>query len=283
MTLYSSEFVLNAGPKLALTSVGEGELCLFLHGIGGNRSNWSGQLMAVAPFCRGAALDLRGYGDSELGSAPTTISDYLADIQRVQQHFDAEKLHLVGLSYGSWIAACFAQAHPEAVASLTLSGGCTGMSEAGAAERNAFLEARLQPLDAGQAPADFAPSVVPLLKGPSCPPEVEAELLASMSAISAETYRDALTCFTNPPSPLDFTKFHFPVLMMTGEHDWLASPQEIHAVSERIAEAQQANGGHSDVLFEVLENAGHLANLEQPEAYNAALVGFLKKVTRSGP
>ena len=69
-------------------------------------------------------------------------------------------------------------------ASLTLSGGCTGMSEAGIAERTAFLEARLQPLDSGEVPADFASEVVPLLKGSDCSPEVEAELLASMSAIS---------------------------------------------------------------------------------------------------
>lgn len=277
MTLCSSELVLNAGQKLALTVVGDGELCLFLHGIGGNRTNWSRQLLTVAPLCKAAAMDLRGYGDSELGPKQTTINDYIADILLVRRHFNAEKIHLVGLSYGSWIAACFAQAYPEAVASLTLSGGCTGMSEAGIAERTAFLEARLQPLDSGEVPADFASEVVPLLKGSDCSPEVEAELLASMSAISAETYRDALTCFTNPPGQLDFTKFNFPVLLMTGEYDKLARPEEIQAVANRIAEAQKTNGWQPDVQFEVLKNAGHLANLEQPQSYNEALTRFLRR------
>jgi len=40
-------------------------LCLFIHGIGGNRSYWNTQLSALSPFCNVAALDLRGYGDSE--------------------------------------------------------------------------------------------------------------------------------------------------------------------------------------------------------------------------
>ena len=81
MTLCSSELVLDAGQKLALSVVGDGELCLFLHGIGGNRTNWSRQLLTVAPLCKAAAMDLRGYGDSELGPKQTTIVSVRSTIQ----------------------------------------------------------------------------------------------------------------------------------------------------------------------------------------------------------
>ena len=273
----SSNFIIDNGQKLALTTVGDGELCLFLHGIGGNRANWSRQLLEVSSFCRAVSMDFRGYGDSKLGENQTTIEDYITDILAVMKHFRAEKINLVGLSYGSWIATSFAQTYPEKMSSLTVSGGCTGMSEAGEKVRTAFLKARLEPLDSGKTPADFAQNVVPLLKGPACSLEVENELLASMSAISAATYRDALTCFTSPPGPLDFTKFNFPVLLMTGEHDQLARPEEIKKVAERIAESQRANSLQPDVQFEVLDNAGHLANLEQPEAYNAVLTCFSRR------
>jgi hypothetical protein len=47
-----------------------------------------------------------------------------------------------------------------------LSGGCTGMSEAGPDEREAFRVSREVPLNAGQVPADFAPAVVKVLAGP---------------------------------------------------------------------------------------------------------------------
>ena len=56
-------------PRLALTVTPPkpGPLLLFLHGIGGGRTNWEAQLLAVGGEIRAAALDLRGYGDSALG------------------------------------------------------------------------------------------------------------------------------------------------------------------------------------------------------------------------
>jgi len=110
-------------------------LCLFLHGIGGNRSNWNTQLAAIAPYCTVAALDLRGYGDSTPGETQSTIDDYCNDIRRVATAFNATKLILCGLSYGAWIATSFAMRHPDQLAALVLSGGCTGMSEASEEER----------------------------------------------------------------------------------------------------------------------------------------------------
>jgi pimeloyl-ACP methyl ester carboxylesterase len=116
------------------------------------------------------------------------------------------------------------------LAGLALSGGCTGMSEAGPEEREAFRTSREVPLDAGQTPADFAPAVVEGAGWPQRDPmPCKAQLLSdSMAAIpSARTYRDALVCFTNPRERFDFSRLSMPVLMMTGEHDRLASPSEI--------------------------------------------------------
>lgn len=265
-------------PRLALTVTPHkpGPLVLFLHGIGGARSNWESQLSAAGNVMRAAALDLRGYGDSTLGPGQSAVEDYCADIMRVREELGADRLVLVGLSYGSWIAASFAMRHPELLAGLVLSGGCTGMSEAGEQEREAFRISRQVPLDAGQTPADFAPSVVKVLAGPDASDAVKARLFDSMAAISAETYRDALTCFTNPRERFDFSRLTMPVLMMTGEHDRLASPAEIRGVAGRIL----AEAPRPDVRYETISDAGHVCNLEQPEAYNRVLLDFLGKLPR---
>lgn len=165
-------------PRLALsvTPPKDGPLCLFLHGIGGARGNWLPQLAAAGNVMRAAALDLRGYGDSTLGPRQSTVDDYCADILGVKEALGADRLVLVGLSYGSWIATSFAMRHPQLLAGLVLSGGCTGMSEAEPAEREAFRVSREVPLDAGQAPVDFAPGVVKVLAGPNAPEEVRARL-----------------------------------------------------------------------------------------------------------
>lgn len=249
-------------------------LCLFLHGIGGGRTNWLPQVRAVGQTMRAAALDLRGYGDSTLGPRQSTVDDYCADILRLADKLDAKRLVLVGLSYGSWIATSFAMRHPEMLAGLVLSGGCTGMSEAGPDEREAFRVSREVPLDAGQVPADFAPAVVKVLAGPDASDATRKALFDSMAAIPAATYRDALLCFTNPLERFDFAKLTMPVLMMTGEHDRLAPPQEIRGVAGRIWDATP----RPDVRFEVIPGAGHVCNVEKPVAYNRHLLTFLSRL-----
>ena len=231
-------------------------------------------MQAVAPILRAAALDLRGYGDSTLGSGQSTVDDYCDDIRRVAVGLGAEKLVLCGLSYGSWIATSFAMRYPEMLSGLVLSGGCTGMSEAGIAEREAFRLSREVPLNAGQTPADFAPAVVKVLASPQASPETRATLLNTMAAIPTATYRDALICFTNPPERFDFARLTMPVLLMTGQHDRLAPPSEIRSVAGRIVDLVP----RSDVRFEVITAAGHVCNVEQPAAYNARLTEFLRRL-----
>ncbi|WP_187968910.1 alpha/beta fold hydrolase [Aquibium microcysteis] len=277
-TAPTHDVTIEGEPQLALTvtPTRTGPLCLFLHGIGGARGNWLPQLAAAGAVMRSAALDLRGYGGSALGPKQSTVDDHCDDILRVKETLGAERLVLVGLSFGSWIATSFAMRHPEMLAGLVLSGGCTGMSEAGPEEREAFRTSRQAPLAAGRTPADFAPAVVEVLAGPDAPEAVRSTLLSSMAAIPSTTYADALACFTNPPERFVFSRLTMPVLMMTGEHDRLASPAEIRGVANRIlAEAERP-----DVRYETIGHAGHVCNVEQPEAFNRLLLDFLRRLPR---
>ncbi len=257
---------------------GSDTLVLFLHGIGGNAANWDTQIKALGSQYKVAALNLRGYGDSSLGHAPSQIDDYCEDILRVVAALGAKRLVLAGLSYGSWIATSFAMRHSDKLAGLVLSGGCTGMSEADPRERETFRVSREVPLDAGQRPLDFAPAVVDVIAGPNATEAERAEMLASMAAIPSATYRDALQCFTTPLERFDFAKIDCPVLMLTGEHDKLAPPTEIRRVSERIMEDRTAAGRSADVQFEVITGAGHICNLEAPEETNALLHRFFSRL-----
>jgi pimeloyl-ACP methyl ester carboxylesterase len=265
-------------PKLALqmTPKKSGTLCLFLHGIGGRGSNWSQQMGVAGSVMQAASLDLRGYGDSSLGSNQSTIEDYCSDILRVREALGADRLVLCGLSFGAWIATSFAMRYPDLLSGLVLSGGCTGMSEASAEEREAFRASREVPINKGLTPTDFAPDVVKVLAGPTCDPKSQDLLFTSMAAIPSDTYRDALTCFTNPPEQFDFSKLTMPILMMTGEFDRLAPPHEIRGVANQIV--RHAN--QADVRFEILDTAGHVCNVENPELYNRHLHSFLDRISQ---
>ena len=271
-----SHLMLGKGPRLGLSVAPEGlrtakTICILLHGIGGNRDNWDTQLRALGHVMPMVSLDLRGYGDSTLGAGPSDIDAYADDIAAVMAHFRAKRVVLCGLSYGAWIAASVALRAPEKVAGLVLCGGCTGMSEAPPEKREAFRSSRQVPLDAGHTPADFADAVVDVIAGPEAGAQVRGALHASMSAIPAATYRDALTCFCTPRETLDFAAATFPVLLMTGEYDALAPPEEIRAVSHRWAQA-----GAPFVNFEEITGAGHVCNLEKPDVVNAHLLRFFR-------
>ncbi len=275
----ASKRMISGAPTLAVSYIHgprEDLLCLFLHGIGGNKENWSKQLNVVAPLCTAASLDLRGYGGSDLGENQSTVEDHCADILRVLDAFKAKKLILCGLSFGAWIATSFAVRHPDRLAGLVLSGGCTGMSEASVEERESFLNSREVPINEGRTPADFAPDVVSFLAGPECSKEVKSALLRSMSSISSETYLDALRCFSNPREQFDFSLINMPVLLMTGDSDKLAKPDEIKGVAIRIHESAST----PDVRYECLRRAGHVCNLEGANTYNSALVALVRRVLR---
>lgn len=269
------DITLFGAPTIGLTvsAAKPGPLVVFLHGIGGNRSNWLSQLAVASLYFQAVAVDLRGYGDSTLGAIQSNVDDYCDDILRVIAYFEKSHVIFCGMSLGSWVATSFAMRHPDKVAGLILSGGCTGMSEAAIAEREAFLAARQKPLDEGLAPIDFIDQVVKIIVGPNAGADVKELLRASMAAIPAQTYRDALWCFAHPQEKFEFANIACPVLMMTGEHDRLASPAEIQSVAKRIHGAAQ----NPDVQFEVIYGAGHLCNLENPQLYNANLTRFLRR------
>ncbi len=278
---------LGTTPRLSYLSAGTPgpakTLVLFLHGIGGQAANWSAQLEALGTAYQVAALNFRGYGESTLGPQQTQIDDHCDDILALMDHLGAKKTILVGLSMGSWIATSFAMRHPQKLAGLVLAGGCTGMSEAPPPEREAFRTAREVPLAQGQTPKDFAPAIVEALSGPSATATTRTALFTSMAAISIQTYRDALICFTNPTERFDFSRITCPVMLLTGDHDKLAPPEEIRAVAARILDDGIKARGTANVRFEVLVGAGHLCNLECPEAFNAHLSAFLGAIPAIGP
>ena len=271
------KLILESAPSIALTVTAEkpGPLCLFLHGIGGKRQNWDQQLIVAGNYMQAAAMDLRGYGESALGSSPSTIDDYCKDILRVMQALKKHRVVLCGLSYGSWIATSFAMRHSDRLSGLVLSGGCTGMSEASVEERENFRITRELPLNEGKTPADFARSVVNAIAGPHATADAKAQLHTSMAAISVATYRDALQCFTSPREYFDFSRITSPVLLMTGEHDRLAPPSEIRAISNRI----HTHSPTANVRFEIIPNAGHVCNIENAPDYNNALAQFLAQLS----
>ncbi len=260
-----------AAPRLCIDHAGEGELLLFLHGVGGRRQNWREQLTRFGKVFHAIAWDARGYGASDDYPGPLAFTDFADDVVRLLDYFRAPRAHVVGLSMGGRIALDLWGRYPARVASLTLADTSAGSKEAQDPARiDAFLAARRKPLLDGLTPADLAPKLVEALIGPEANNGARAELLASLAALHTESYLktlEAVTRFTDFP---DLATIRVPTLVIAGTEDRVAPPYLARAMADAIP------GAH----LVLIEGAGHVANVESPASFNDALAQFLESTAR---
>ena len=245
-------------------------MILFLHGIGGNRTNWHDQIPAFSSLFHAAAWDARGWGLSDDYDGPLKIDDMAADVIRVLDHFGASKAHIVGLSMGGLVAQHVWYNAPGRVRSLTLADTSPGLSRSQTKEElEHFLRLRQKPLLEGKTPADIAPDVARTLIGPKASPQALQKLTDSLSALHKESYLKALEAVAYYEIKGDISTISVPCLIMVGGDDHLTPPAVHVEMQKRISGSKLV----------VLPDAGHLSNIEQPAAFNQALQEFLAHAT----
>ena len=256
---------------LALAICGDGPaLVVFLHGIGGNRSNWTRQLRHIGDLATAVAWDARGYGDSEDYTGALAMRDFRDDLDRVLDAFGAARAHLVGLSMGGMIALDYCAHRPERVASLLLADTVPGPArDLPPAAIEDFLRLRRAPLEAGQTPADIAPAVARSLVAPHADATTLAQLEASIAALHRDSYLKTLETVTRhrgpAPEALAAIASARPVLLVCGSEDRLTPPERMRKLAAEMPGAR----------FEIIDGAGHLSNIERPQRFDALLRDFL--------
>lgn len=257
--------------RLAYDAMGEGPLVFLLHGIGGNRSNWQDQLPALAAAgYRAVSWDARGYGLSDDYEGPLQFEDFSHDLARALDHFGVAKAHLVGLSMGGRILQDFYPRYADRVASLTLVATVPGFDKSLSPEKRAeFVRLRTEPLKAGKPPVEMAPAVADSLIGPKAPRAAYDRLVASMAALHVESYIKTVEATVLYDQRVDLPAIRVPTCLVFGGADRLTTTE----VGERMHAAIAGSEYH------VLPDAGHLVNIEQPEAFNRIQLDFLGKVS----
>lgn len=252
-------------PSLAVDRKGTGPLVLFLHGVGGNRSNWSEQLPAFAPHFTAVAWDARGYGESDDPDGPSAFSDFADDVVRLLDHFDATTAHLVGLSMGGHIALDVAARYAGRVASLTLCDTNAGFAHLTEEQRQEFVRMRTQRLLEGGEPAEMAWPVAQTLAGRAATPATMQRLVDSMTALHKQSYIRTVEAMVTVDFSAGLGAIAVPTLVLVGADDRLTPPEMARDLQQRIP--------FSDLT--VIPEAGHLSNIECPGAFNRAVLAFL--------
>lgn len=254
-------FRLKSGAAITYTVRGAGEIIALLHPIGLQAAFWDPVAANLSTGYRVIAIDLRGHGDSDVTTEPYTLDAISDDCAELLQA-TAGPCIIAGCSMGSAVAQSMAVRHPHLVKAAVFAngsgprtGGRTDVLEQRAARAAIGMpEILVETLDRWFAKAYAArhPETVAL---------VANWLLEADPIVHSWAWR-ALAGRTDA-----YARIGMPVLVVAGSEDASASPASVKALADALPNAR---------YFEI-PAAGHLAPLEQPEAFATAVRSFLKE------
>ena len=256
-------------PMIAIDEIGTGDVLVLMHGIGGNKRNWHPNLAALGAHFRTIAWDARGYGESDDYENDLAFSDYTHDLARVLDHLGARKAHILGLSMGGRIAMDFAEKYPDRLLSITLCDTHTGYADFSEERKQSFLRLRLEPLEAGKEPKDIAEPVSRSLVSPKATREAFMQLVDSICRLHKASYMKSIKATVLSDTHKRLGDIRVPTHVVVGADDTLTTPEMARSIAAQIAGAR----------LTVIPDAGHLVNIEQPAAFNAAVIEFLRGVS----
>lgn len=245
---------------------------IFIHGFPFNKEMWNKQLEALSESFRVIAYDVRGHGNSYSGTDDFSIELFVNDLLLLMDAIEIEKATLCGLSMGGYIALKAMENFPQRFDSLVLCDtNCTADSPEAKEKRMKAIEIILE-----KGVAKFADDSIKnffaaesFIKKKDVIAEVreimvnttEKSVIKTLLALS----RRLETCST-------LCKIKVPVLILVGEEDKITPPEAAQFMKNEI---------HGSVMS-VIENAGHLSNLENPDQFNEQLIKFLEKIKYNG-
>ena len=238
---------------------------VFLHGIGGAARAWRGQLDFFSDRFRSIAWDMPGYGGS--APLPTVSMTSLADaLQDFLPQARAIRPILVGHSIGGMIVQQLLANNPRIASAVVLAQTSPAFGKPDGDWQKAFIGARLGPLDRGETLVSLAPSLVQELVGDDPDPSGMQLARDCMAAVPEATYRATMLALMGFDLRSALKDIKVPTLLLSGSRDNNAPAPMMAKMASYIPFAKYVE----------LDGVGHLANLERPTAFNAALDHFLK-------
>ena len=238
-----------------------------LHGIGGSANSFLPQAVLGNDTLNFIAWNMPGYGASAL-LENTTFEALSAALLAAIDELQLCRVHLLGHSIGGMVALESAARHPERIASLALLGTTSAFGGRDDTFKQQFLAARLAPLEAGKTMQALAHEFVPDIIGSNPSPDALPNAIESMESVPVETYKAIMSClitFNRRDKLQDLT---MPCCLIAGSEDTNAPATTMGKMAAKISRAQ----------FHTIPTAGHLFNLEHPQATNSVLRQFYKEI-----
>ena len=242
-----------------------GTSIVFVHGFPFNRSMWAPQLAALPSGLRAVVYDVRGHGESAVGTGQYSLEFFVDDLLALLDHLEIDRTMVCGLSMGGYIALRAVERHQERFGGLVLcdTKSAADSSAARAGRAGSVLALQTRGVDAFA--EQFTAAVLSprtLENNPDLVQSVKAMITGNDPLGIAGTLL-ALAARTDTTPAL--AHMELPALVLVGEHDALTPPADAEALVAALPQA----------TLQVIPDAAHLSNLENDAEFNRRLLDFL--------
>ena len=256
-----------SGIEIAFTESGKGRPVVLLHGYPFDKSMWSEQIDAIAAAgFRAIAPDLRGLGETKSSSEVATMDEMARDVTALLDDLKIEDAVICGLSMGGYVAFEFMHLFPGRVRGLVLAGT---RAPADNEHEKAGREQQVQTmLRAGMVPISIA--TLPKLLAPRTITEKPDVVKRVRTMITRSDPKGAAAAQRGMAARRDYSedlpKIDVPALIIVGREDSIRP----------VADAEFMHRGIRDSRLEIIDDAAHMTNMEQPELFNRAVIDFVR-------
>lgn len=270
------------GGTLWYEEQGSGQPLVCLHGGWSNSNFWGPQVERFARDHRVITFDMRGHGRTgATETQPYTIDHYVDDLERLLAHLGVDQPLFFGFSLGGMVAQSYMARHPNGA-------------------RGAVISGPLQSMPPIPIPSTMKPFVSPIpmissmasTMGPTATfqtllasirtttgrqwltldPQIRSRALEAVGQVSPKEYGKIFQAMYQY-EPADMSHVQSPILVLYGDHE--APP--VKRQGQKLA----TNVGNGS--WEEIPDAGHLVNLDRPQAFNAAAGEFFDSLGRQAP
>ncbi len=256
---------MSAATALAHDVRGSGPPVLFLHAFPLNRAMWDAQVRALSGSYQVVRFDARGFGGTPPGDGLLTMERIADDAAALLDQLGLSRATVCGLSMGGYAALAFVRRHPDRLKALVLADTRTAPDSVEGRRSRAAQAEKVR----REGPAAIADAFLKNALGATTQaerPEVIARVKEMILAAPARGIVDALAGLAaRADSAATLREIRVPTLVVCGAEDALTP----------VADAEAIHRGVPGSTLVILRGAGHLASLEDPAAFNRALLDFL--------
>lgn len=259
------------GAQLHYVDVGVGDPpVVLLHAFPLHSDMWAPQVACLAANHRVVVPDLKGFGKSSAPEDPEAYSmaDYVRQVVGLIGALGLEGVVLGGLSMGGYVAFSLVARHLHLLAGLVLADTRAGRDTPEVFQRRTDQQDQVR--------REGTEALVETLLGGLLAPETfeqRPQLVDQVRRIMASNppagFIGGLEAMKGRPDSLpNLAAVKVPTLVLVGAHDAPSPPEVVRVWQQRIPESELV----------VVPGAGHLSNMEQPDAFNAALTDYIERL-----